>query len=356
MAEPDWKRMRPPQYLGGGTATRALGEKPTIASEPEYWTLQLDSQRANGRNTRRCDPTDGSYSDNAWLEVDIPYGWIPAEVGSLAVFVTDLQVTQWMTPAVNFTLALPSTYDASLPTSTSMTANNFYTNPSFTPFYCRPGSMATAAEVSLQDSQAFLAMIHRGRGFPHVLSSSGEEYVSLGSWPLVSGNVQEGAPVRQQPTPTPPYAHGGSVVQIFNPSGSTLRFEQRLMASNAMPSVNGSYRSETTAFDVDITEQGTFTLNTGALPAPGDWFRCRIGPHWRPLQVELVDDVNNTFTVVGGLSLATAANNQPCETLDYRFNDVRFGFPAWRATLKLVPIRAVQYGGVAVAPEGQFVG
>lgn len=276
MAEPAFKRMRSPQYLGGGTATRALGETPSLAQESEFWTIMVDSLRADGANTRRCSGLDGSYSDNAWYEMDIPFGWIPAEIGNLAVTVADLTVTPFRNSVITFTGDVPWSFDSNTPTNASAVANNPTVNPAFTPFYCRSGSAATATSVSFMDAGCYLAMTVRGagRGLPHYLSSVQDDYVSLGGWSLRTGDGT--APeITSDPTMT------SAVVQIANPSGGTLRFEQRLLASNAMPSLLGSAGATT------LTSQG---------------------------------------------------------------------FPAWRATLKLTPIRAVQYGGVAVAPEGQFVG
>lgn len=276
MAEQAFKRMRPPQYLGGGTATRALGETPSLAQESEFWTIMVDSLRADGARTRRCSGLDGSYSDNAWYEMDIPFGWIPAEVGNLAVTVADLTVTPFRNSNITFTGDVPWSFDSNTPSNASATANNPTANPGFTPFYCRSGSSATATNVSFMDAGCYLGMTVRGagRGLPHYLSSVQDDFVSLGGWSLRTGDGT--APeITSDPTMT------SAVVQIANPSGGTLRFEQRLLASNVMPSLLGSAGATT------LTSQG---------------------------------------------------------------------FPAWRVTLRLTPIRAVQYGGVAVAPEGQFVG
>lgn len=359
----------PPQYLGQGTGARNLSEQPFSASEPEYWTMQIDSQRANGRTTRRNDPRDGTYSDNAWLEVDVPFGWIPAEIGQLAVFVVDLQATPWMDPEVTFSLATPSAYDAVAPTQASASANNFYDNPSFLPFYCRPGSMQDPdayQSISLQDSVAFLAMIHRSKGFPHLLTSSTDEYVSLGSWPLRSGPLEPSNPEDVTPQQTPPYSHGGSVVAIWNPSGTTLRFEQRLMASNAMPCLRGSYTQKDHVFVVNIDVSGVFQMTswdgggvTGPdkMPQVGEEFNCRVNGIWMPFIVQTRDIVEFTFTVTAPPDLSTmgAQVAVPCYISSWQINDTAFGFPAWRATLKLVPIKTAQYGGVATATERQFV-
>jgi hypothetical protein len=229
------KRPRPPQYLGQGTTTRALGEAPTQASEPEFWTLQVDSLRADGASTRRCDARDGTYSDNAWYEIDIPVGWIPAEIGNLAVTVADLSVTPFRASGITFTGDVPWSFNTNTPSNASAVANNPAANPTFKPFYARSGSMATATSVSFMDSGCYLAMQVRGvsRGLPHYLSSLKDDFVSLGGWPLTNGN-DTAPPLYSDPSMTSP------VVQISNPSGGTIRFEQRLMASNAMPSLNGS--------------------------------------------------------------------------------------------------------------------
>jgi hypothetical protein len=39
-----------------------------------------------------------------------------------------------------------------------------------------------------------------------------------------------------------------------------------------------------------------------------------------------------------------------------RPNTTAFGFPAWRATIKLVPTKTAQYGGVATPAERQGSG
>lgn len=272
------KRARPPQYLGGGTGTRALGEAPTQASEPEFWTLQIDSLRADSGSTRRCDARSGSYSDNAWYEIDIPFGWIPAEIASLAVTVADLSVTPFRASAVTFTGDVPWSFDTITPTYASAVANNPAANPTFVPYYAREGALAAAPAnpaVSFMDSGCYLAMQVRGvsRGLPHYLSSLKDDFVSLGGWPLTNGN-DTAPPYYADPSMTSP------VVQISNPSGGTIRFEQRLAASNAMPSIQGS--------------EGATTLES-------------------------------------------------------------LGWPAWRLVLRLTPILAAQYGGVAVPPERQFV-
>ena len=269
-------RPSPPQYLGQGGASRNLGEAPSLASEPEFWTLQIDSLRADGISTRRCDARDGTYSDNAWYEIDIPVGWIPAEIANLAVTVADLSVTPFRASSITFTADVPWSFNTSVPTNASAVANNPAVNPTFKPFYTRSGAMSTAASVSFMDSGCYLAMQLRGasRGLPHYLSSLKDDFVSLGGWPLTNGNDTAPA-LYTDPSMTSP------VVQISNPSGGTLRFEQRLSASNSMPSLLGS---------------------TGAT----------------------------TLTSLG--------------------------WPAWRLVLRLTPIRAVQYGAVSVAPEGQFVG
>jgi len=272
------KRARPPQYLGGGTGTRALGEAPTQASEPEFWTLQIDSLRADGGSTRRCDARSGSYSDNAWYEIDIPFGWIPAEIANLAVTVADLSVTPFRASAVTFTGDVPWSFDTVTPTYASAVANNPAANPTFVPYYARAGALAAAPAnpaVSFMDSGCYLAMQVRGvsRGLPHYLSSLKDDFVSLGGWPLTNGN-DTAPPYYADPSMTSP------VVQISNPSGGTIRFEQRLAASNAMPSIQGS--------------EGATTLES-------------------------------------------------------------LGWPAWRLVLRLTPILAAQYGGVAAGTERQFV-
>ncbi len=232
------KRSRSVQYLGQGTGARALGEAPVQASEPEFWTLQIDSLRANGRETRRCDARDGTYSDNAWYEIDVPFGWIPAEISYLAVTVADLTVTPFRASSVTFTGDVPWSFNTGVPTNASAVANNPAVNPGFVPFYARSGTLGTApatTSVSFMDSGCYLAMRVRGpsRGLPHFLSSTQDEYVSLGGWPLTNGDATA-PPVLSDPSMT------SAVVQIANPSGGTIRFEQRLIASNAMPSIQGS--------------------------------------------------------------------------------------------------------------------
>lgn len=272
------KRMRSPQYLGQGGVTRALGEAPMVASEPDFWTLQIDSLRADGKVTRRNDAGDGQLSDNAWYEVDIPFGWIPAEIATLAVSVVEISATPFRNTDITFADATPWAYSAAAPSGTVTPGNVPPVNPTFIPFYARPGAMATAASVSFMDSGCYLAMTCRGntRGFPRLLTSVQDDYVSLGSWSLRTDSANF-------PTIQTDQSMNMSLVQISNPSGATLRFEQRLIASNAMPSIKGA--------------------------------------------------VSTAETVTQA-----------------------YGFPAWRVVLRLTPIRSVQYGGVAVAPEGQFVG
>ena len=346
MAEQAFKRMRPPQYLGGGTATRALGETPSLAQESEFWTLQVDSLRADGANTRRCDARDGTYSDNAWYEIDIPFGWIPAEIGNLAVTVADLTVTPFRAADITFSPYLPWAYDARTPTYASAVANNPAANPSFLPIYARSGSVSMLSpQVSYMDSGCYLAMTVRGagRGLPHYLSSLRDDYVSLGGWPLTTGNDTAPA-VYSDPSMTAP------VVQISNPSGGTIRFEQRLLASNSMPSLPGS--SNTVEFSATITAPGVFTVTSGATPASGTVFSGIIDGNDRTFTVDTVLSAT-TFDTVEAYS--DGAETTPI-VFEVRTTVTALGWPAWRVTLKLTPIRAVQYGGVAVAPEGQFVG
>lgn len=277
--------MRPPQYLGGGTAARALGEAPVLASHQEAWTIQVDSQRANGATSRRNDPRTEEYSDNAWYELDIPFGWIPAEIGNLAVYVTELSSTAWVNRNITVVQAPPAAWDAAAPSALSLTNHNFYVDPGFIPFYCRPGSMPNVTSISWQDASAYLnfRVKGKGRGLPHMLTGMREESASLGSWPLRFGSPRDPDGLTPAFQSFHPGVPGQAVCQIENPSGGTLRFEQRLCASDAMPSIYGR------------------------------------------------NDVE-------GLGLPS------------------IGWPAWRVTISLIPVRSVQYGGVAVAPEGQFVG
>lgn len=272
------KRARPPQYLGQGSSVRALGESPMLASEPDFWTIQVDSLRADGSVTRRNNAGDGQYSDNAWYEMDIPFGWIPAEISTLAVSVVELSATPFRNTGITFADATPWAYSTAVPSGAVTPANVPLANPTFVPFYARPGSMATAASVSFMDSGCHLAMTVRGssRGLPRFLSSVQDDYVSLGSWSLRTDSADFPAIQTDQ-------SMNMSLVQISNPSGGTLRFEQRLLASNAMPSLKGA-----------VSTAETVTQN--------------------------------------------------------------YGFPAWRVTLRLSPIQSAQYGGVAAAPERQFVG
>lgn len=339
----------PPQYLGQGTTTRALGETPSLASEPEFWTLQVDSLRADGASTRRCDARSGTYSDNAWYEIDIPYGWIPAEIANLAVTVADLSVTPFRAADVTFSPALPWAFNTNTPTYASVVANNPAANPGFLPYYARSGTLAAneaAPAVSFMDAGCYLAMQVRGssRGLPHFLSSLKDDFVSLGGWPLTNGN-DTAPPYYADPSMTSP------VVQISNPSGGTIRFEQRLAASNAMPSIQGSSNSAAD-FQATISNLGVFTVTSGATPASGTIFRGTIGANDRTFTVNTVLS-GTTFNVVEVYTDGTQAS---AITFEVRTTITALGWPAWRVVLRLTPIRAVQYGSVAVAPEGQFVG
>ena len=343
------KRARPPQYLGQGGGTRSLGESPALASEPEFWTLQIDSLRADGASTRRCDARDGTYSDNAWYEVDIPFGWIPAEIGNLAVTVADLSVTPFRAADVTFSPYLPWAFNTNTPTYASAVANNPAANPRFVPFYARSGTLATnpaAPVMSFMDSGCYLAMQVRGvsRGLPHYLSSLKDDFVSLGGWPLTNGN-DTAPPYYADPSMTSP------VVQISNPSGGTIRFEQRLAASNAMPSIQGSSNSAAD-FQATISVLGVFTVTSGSTPASGTIFRGTIGGNDRTFTVDMVLS-GTTFNTVEAY---TDGEQIIPITFEVRTTITALGWPAWRLVLRLTPIRAVQYGGVSVAAEGQFVG
>lgn len=342
------KRARSIQYLGQGSPARGLSEQPMAASEPEFWTLQIDSLRADGASTRRCDAREGTYSDNAWYEIDIPFGWIPAEIGNLAVTVADLSVTPFRAADVTFSPYLPWAFNTNTPTYASAVANNPAANPGFLPFYARSGTLATnvaAPLVSFMDSGCFLAMQVRGvsRGLPHYLSSLKDDFVSLGGWPLTNGN-DTAAPYYADPSMTSP------VVQISNPSGGTIRFEQRLAASNAMPSIPGSSNSAAD-FSATISAPGVFTVTSGATPASGTIFRGTIGGNDRTFTVNTVLS-GTTFNTVEAYT--DGAQITPI-TFEVRTTMTALGWPAWRLVLRLTPIKAAQYGGVAAAPERQFV-
>lgn len=216
----------------GTPGVRNLESAPALASEPEVWTLVVDSNRANGTTCRRNNADTSGLSDHAWYEVDIPQGWIPAEIGMLACYVTEFHATPYLATSVTMTEHPPTVADYGGSDTT-----NFYDSPFFTPNYTNPQAALKTA-FSYQDAGARVVMSHRGRGFPHMLNTAGEDFVEVQSWALREhdpGAMSTAEIVRSFVTvPT-----GVPIVQMYNPSGNTLRFEVRLMMSNAMPALVG---------------------------------------------------------------------------------------------------------------------
>jgi hypothetical protein len=218
--------MQAPQRLGAARAPAATG--PT---ETEIWTLEIDSQRP-WRNARACDGTDG-YSAGSWVEVDVPHGFIPAEIQALNVYVSNIAKSSWYLVGATIGTQIPSSsfYGGSTAAATL---------PYYRPSYAipNPATGPTATNISQADTMVKLVMLGRGRSSPaRLLSTSGEQAVTLASWSI--WEERAGAVVTQGRLESESTHTSSAICTIGNPSGETLRFEIRGTASDAMLCVRG---------------------------------------------------------------------------------------------------------------------
>lgn len=221
---------RPIQYLGDGVRDPP---KETGPHDQAVWMIEVDSKNP-WRNSRTGNGSDG-YSPGSWFEIDIPQGFIPAEIGELNVYLGTFTTTPTYS---GITISARVTEDASFGGSAAAP-----TDPNYVPSYCIPNLATgpTAATISYQDTTLRLMMTTIGRATASkYLTSSGDDYV-----PVVSWNFRVG-PIGVSQVSTTDYAGttvtGGDtpIVTMPNPSGSTIRFEMRGAGSNSMMCIRGS--------------------------------------------------------------------------------------------------------------------
>lgn len=229
---------RPPGYLGDGVRNAPATEGPT---EAPHWTVFVDNMRPYMR-TRTTDGSDG-YTAGSWVEIDIPDGFIPAEITELNVYLGNF-VCCCSYSAI--TISNRAATDATFGGSTTAPRD-----PAYLPTYCRPNPATgpTASTISYQDTTMRLMMTGLGRASPgRLFSNTGETYFPITNWNWREGPIN----VAQAATNTFAGQHRPSsdiaLATMPNPSGCTLRFEMRGAASNAMLCVLGSLATGTNPF------------------------------------------------------------------------------------------------------------
>lgn len=230
----------PPWRLGDGVRNAPATNE---SSENPHWTVYVDNMRPYMR-TRTTDGSDG-YTAGSWVEVDLPDGFIPAEITELNVYLGSFSCcTTYNGILVDDRAATDAIFGG------STTAPK---DPAYLPTYCRPNPATgpTAATISYQDTTMKLMMTGLNNAAPkRFFSNTGEAYFPITSWNWRTGpiNVVQAvsnttyAGEHRQATATP-------LATMPNPSGGTLRFEMRGAASNAMLCILGSVAAGTnTAF------------------------------------------------------------------------------------------------------------